>query len=59
MPHERMPVAVGPLGGHRVARRAPAVVGASHFLEHLLFKGTAERSPASSIAEALDGVGGD
>jgi predicted Zn-dependent peptidase len=32
--------------------------GASHFLEHLLFKGTAERS-AAAIAEALDEVGGD
>jgi predicted Zn-dependent peptidase len=32
--------------------------GASHFLEHLLFKGTATRSP-SAIAEAVDEVGGD
>ena len=32
--------------------------GSSHFLEHLLFKGTAERS-ASTIAEAVDEVGGD
>src|ERR1035441_8385587 len=32
--------------------------GASHVLEHLLFKGTAERSP-SAIAEAVDEVGGD
>ncbi|MGD0312362.1 MAG: pitrilysin family protein [Acidimicrobiales bacterium] len=32
--------------------------GSSHFLEHLLFKGTAERS-ASAIAEAVDEVGGD
>jgi predicted Zn-dependent peptidase len=32
--------------------------GASHFLEHLLFKGTADRSP-SAIAEAVDEVGGD
>ena len=35
-----------------------AVAGASHFLEHLLFKGTPTRS-ASAIAESLDGVGGD
>ena len=33
-------------------------VGASHFLEHLLFKGTEERS-AESIAEQIDGGGGD
>jgi predicted Zn-dependent peptidase len=32
--------------------------GASHFLEHLLFKGTSGRS-AADIAEALDEVGGD
>lgn len=32
--------------------------GASHFLEHLLFKGTEARS-ARQIAEAVDGVGGE
>lgn len=32
--------------------------GLSHFLEHLLFKGTASRS-ARDIAEAIDAVGGD
>jgi predicted Zn-dependent peptidase len=32
--------------------------GASHFLEHLLFKGTAERS-AAQIAHAIESVGGD
>jgi predicted Zn-dependent peptidase len=32
--------------------------GASHFLEHLLFKGTATRT-AAAIAEAVDEVGGD
>jgi len=37
--------------------RAP-VGGASHFLEHLLFKGTARRD-ALAIAEALDAVGGE
>ena len=37
---------------------SPAEAGASHFLEHLLFKGTARRS-AREIAEALDAVGGD
>jgi predicted Zn-dependent peptidase len=36
----------------------PAVAGSCHFLEHLLFKGTAERS-ARSIAETVDAVGGD
>jgi predicted Zn-dependent peptidase len=32
--------------------------GASHFLEHLLFKGTADRD-AKAIAVAIDAVGGD
>ncbi|HMF81984.1 MAG TPA: pitrilysin family protein [Acidimicrobiia bacterium] len=32
--------------------------GASHFLEHLLFKGTADRT-ASQIAHAVESVGGD
>lgn len=37
---------------------APRIAGASHFLEHLLFKGTRTRS-ARDIAEAFDAVGGD
>jgi predicted Zn-dependent peptidase len=36
----------------------PALHGCSHFLEHLLFKGTAERS-AMEISVALDAVGGE
>ena len=35
-----------------------AGAGASHFLEHLLFKGT-ERRSARSIAELVDGTGGE
>ena len=34
------------------------VAGVSHFLEHLLFKGTETRS-ALDIAESIDSVGGD
>jgi predicted Zn-dependent peptidase len=36
----------------------PPVSGSSHFLEHLLFKGTRTRS-AQDIAEAFDHVGGE
>jgi predicted Zn-dependent peptidase len=36
----------------------PRLAGASHFLEHLLFKGTTSRSTAD-IAEAIDAMGGD
>jgi predicted Zn-dependent peptidase len=59
---ERMPgvrsVSVGfwVLAGSRDER--PAISGASHFLEHLLFKGT-ERRSARDIAEAFDAIGGD
>lgn len=37
---------------------SPALHGASHFLEHLLFKGTPERS-AMDISVAMDTVGGE
>jgi predicted Zn-dependent peptidase len=57
MPHARsvsLGVWVG-VGG----RDEPAeLAGASHFLEHLLFKGTSTRS-AREIAEAVDAVGGE
>lgn len=36
----------------------PERSGVSHFLEHLLFKGTDQRS-SRAVAEAIDGVGGD
>jgi predicted Zn-dependent peptidase len=36
----------------------PEIAGASHFLEHLLFKGTPTRS-ARDIASAFEAVGGD
>jgi predicted Zn-dependent peptidase len=36
----------------------PSVAGASHFLEHLLFKGTRSRT-ALDIAYAMDAVGGE
>nr|WP_245680862.1 pitrilysin family protein [Glycomyces harbinensis] len=36
----------------------PELSGASHFLEHLLFKGTAKRS-AAEISRAIEAVGGD
>jgi predicted Zn-dependent peptidase len=40
------------------ADEAASVAGASHYLEHLLFKGTAGRS-ALDIAAAIDAVGGE
>jgi predicted Zn-dependent peptidase len=37
---------------------SPALAGASHYLEHLLFKGTTRRS-ALDISSAIDAVGGE
>jgi predicted Zn-dependent peptidase len=51
-------VAVGFWVGSGSRDEPDELAGASHFLEHLLFKGTATRS-ATAIAEALDEVGGD
>src|SRR3990172_1277194 len=42
--------------GSRYEREEEA--GLSHFLEHLLFKGSEKRPSAKEIAEAIDGVGG-
>ncbi len=59
---ERMPgvrsVSLGFWVGTGSVDEAPVQSGASHFLEHLLFKGTETRS-ARSIAESVDAVGGD
>jgi predicted Zn-dependent peptidase len=51
-------VAVAYWVGTGARDEAAELAGASHFLEHLLFKGT-ERRSAAAIAEELDEVGGD
>jgi len=51
-------VAVGFWVGTGSRDEPDELAGASHFLEHLLFKGTPERS-ASEIADAVESVGGD
>ncbi len=51
-------VSLGFWVGTGSADETPEQAGASHFLEHLLFKGTATRT-ARGIAEAVDSVGGD
>ena len=51
-------VAVGFWVGTGSRDEPDALAGASHFLEHLLFKGTHRRS-AVEIAEAVESVGGD
>ncbi|MCJ7672749.1 MAG: insulinase family protein [Acidimicrobiia bacterium] len=51
-------VAVGFWVGTGSRDEPDELAGASHFLEHLLFKGT-ERWSAHQIAEAIESVGGD
>ena len=51
-------VAVGFWAGTGSRDEPDALAGASHFLEHLLFKGTEERS-AQAIAEEVEAVGGE
>ncbi|GGH63573.1 M16 family metallopeptidase [Rothia aerolata] len=59
---ERMPslhsVAIGFWAGVGSRDEAPGMLGSTHFLEHLLFKGTTTRS-ALDIAHAFDAVGGE
>ena len=55
---EARSVAVGVWVGTGSRDEDDAHAGASHFLEHLLFKGTPSWS-AAAIAEAVDEVGGD
>ncbi len=57
MPHVRS-VSIGFWIGVGSRDERGSVEGASHFLEHLLFKGTARRT-AAEIAESLDAGGGD
>src|SRR6202166_968169 len=58
---EPMPAVVSSTIGIWVANgsryETPAENGVSHFIEHLLFKGTRKR-PAAQIAEQIDAVGG-
>ena len=59
---ERMPsvrsVTLGFWAGVGSRDETPRQAGASHYLEHLLFKGTTRRS-AQEIAEVMDAVGGE
>ncbi|RNL65082.1 insulinase family protein [Nocardioides marmoriginsengisoli] len=50
--------AIGVFVGVGSRDETPALNGASHFLEHLLFKGTPTRT-AMEISSALDAVGGE
>lgn len=57
MPHVRS-VSVGFWIGSGSRDETPEVNGISHFIEHMLFKGTATRS-AEDIARSVDSIGGN
>src|SRR5664280_120558 len=57
MPHVRS-VSVGVWVGAGSRREAPEENGISHFIEHMLFKGTTHRT-AEQIARSVDSIGGD
>jgi len=57
MPHVRS-VSVGVWIGTGSRRETPEQNGISHFIEHMLFKGTPSRS-AEEIARSVDSIGGN
>src|SRR5947209_6894606 len=57
MPHVRS-VSVGIWIGTGSRRESPEQNGLSHFIEHMLFKGTSKRS-AEDIARSVDSIGGN
>lgn len=57
MPHTRS-VSVGLYIGAGSRYESDEVAGVSHFLEHMLFKGTRRRPSAQQISEEIEGVGG-
>jgi len=57
MPHVRS-ISVGIWVGTGSRREVPEQNGISHFIEHMLFKGTTSRS-AEDIARSVDSVGGN
>ena len=57
MPHVRS-VSVGVWVGSGSRRETPEQNGVSHFIEHMLFKGTTSRS-AEQIARSVDSIGGN
>ncbi len=57
MPHTRS-VSICIFIGVGSRYETDAGAGVSHFIEHLLFKGTPKRETARAISEAIEGVGG-
>ena len=57
MPHTRS-VSVGLYVAAGSRYEDDEIAGVSHFLEHMLFKGTKRRPTAQMISEEIEGVGG-
>ncbi|MCC6173760.1 MAG: insulinase family protein [Chloroflexi bacterium] len=57
MPHTRS-VSVGLYVGAGSRYETDEIAGVSHFLEHMLFKGTRRRPTAQQISEEIEGIGG-
>lgn len=57
MPHTRS-VCICVFIGTGSRYETPEQAGLSHFMEHLVFKGTARRPTAKEISETIDGIGG-
>jgi predicted Zn-dependent peptidase len=57
MPHTRS-AAVQIYLGVGARQEAPEISGISHFIEHMVFKGTERRPHPVQISEAIEGVGG-
>ncbi len=57
MPHTRS-VSIGFFIGAGSRYESDEQSGVSHFIEHMLFKGTAKRPTAREIAVAIEGIGG-
>jgi len=57
MPHTQA-VCIGIFIGIGSRYEAEQEAGVSHFIEHLLFRGTQKRPTAKQISEAIEGVGG-
>lgn len=56
-PHTRA-VSVALFVGAGSRYEEPSLAGVSHFVEHMLFKGTERRKAPRDVAEAIEGVGG-
>ncbi len=57
LPHTRS-VSIGIFIGIGSRYETEVQAGISHFIEHLLFRGTSNRTTAKEISEAIEGVGG-